>query len=86
MDFIWVLFLRFIVQVYQYLFTDIQCETMSSLNNIVVLLLSLYLIDNGMAKRTAGLVIFRRSNSQTEYLMLKPSKDGKVWSPPKGKN
>lgn len=37
-----------------------------------------------MAKRLAGLVIFRRANAQIEYLMLKPSKDEKAWSPPKG--
>lgn len=48
------------------------------------LLLTFSLLNNGMTKRTAGLVIFRRVNSQLEFLMLKPSKDGKVWTPPKG--
>lgn len=58
---------------------------MSSPNHIIVLLLLLYLFGNAMGKRTAGLLIFRRSNnSEIEYLMLKPSKDDKVWSPPKG--
>lgn len=62
----------------------IQSKKMSSRNGVIVLLLLFYLINNGMAKRTAGLIIFRRVNSQIEYLMLKPTNDRKVWSPPKG--
>lgn len=63
---------------------NIQCKMMSSRNSIAVFLLLLSMFNNGMAKKTAGLVIFRRANAQIEYLMLKPTKDGKVWSPPKG--
>lgn len=62
----------------------IQCWKMSSRNKIVALLLVFSLFSNGMTKRTAGLVIFRHVNSELEFLMLKPSKEGKVWSPPKG--
>lgn len=37
-----------------------------------------------MGKRVAGLFVFRRINSNVEYLMLKPAKPQKNWSPPKG--
>lgn len=35
-------------------------------------------------KRVAGMVVYRQIDQNIEYLMLKPSKDGKDWSPPKG--
>lgn len=65
-------------------FVDIQSNRMNSLNSIIVLLLLLHSFGNGMSKRIAGLVVFRRVNAQIEYLMLRPSKSGKSWSPPKG--
>lgn len=37
-----------------------------------------------MVKRAAGFLIFRRLNSQTEYLLLKASYGNKHWTPPKG--
>lgn len=52
---------------------------------VVFLLVLLHLCANAMAKkRLAGLAIFRQSDQGVEYLMLKPSKEGKDWSPPKG--
>lgn len=36
------------------------------------------------AERSAGLLIFRRLNSQIEYLLLKASEMDKNWTPPKG--
>lgn len=35
-------------------------------------------------ERSAGLLIFRRFNSQIEYLLLKASEMGQNWTPPKG--
>lgn len=37
-----------------------------------------------MGKRAAGFLIFRRLNSQIEYLLLKASYGDKHWTPPKG--
>lgn len=53
---------------------------------IIVLFLLFQFCPTGMAKkRIAGLVIYRTLDQGiTEYLMLKPSKDEKDWSPPKG--
>lgn len=51
---------------------------------IVLLLLFQFSIEGMAKKKVAGLVIFRQSNQEIEYLMLKPSKEGKDWSPPKG--
>lgn len=35
-------------------------------------------------ERSAGFLIFRRSNSKVEYLLLKASEMGMHWGPPKG--
>lgn len=35
-------------------------------------------------ERSAGMLIFRRSGSRIEYLLLKASEADKTWSPPKG--
>lgn len=35
-------------------------------------------------ERSAGLLIFRRFNSQIEFLLLKASEMGQNWTPPKG--
>ncbi|XP_055303025.1 bis(5'-nucleosyl)-tetraphosphatase [asymmetrical]-like [Sitodiplosis mosellana] len=46
-----------------------------------------YYMQNGIVtKRGAGLLVFRRFDSQIEYLLLKASKGSppKHWSPPKG--
>lgn len=51
---------------------------------LAISLLLFCILVQTMGKRVAGLVIFRQSNSEIEYLMLKPSKDRKNWSPPKG--
>lgn len=52
---------------------------------VIVLLVLFHLCAGGMAKKkVAGLVIYRQSGQGVEYLMLKPSKDDKDWSPPKG--
>lgn len=37
-----------------------------------------------MAKRAAGLVIFRRLTDKIEYLMLRTSYGNHHWTPPKG--
>lgn len=51
---------------------------------IVLFLLIQFSIGCLAKKRVAGLVIYRQSDQGIEYLMLKPSKKGKDWSPPKG--
>lgn len=35
-------------------------------------------------ERSAGMLVFRRANSQIEYLLLNASEFDKNWSPPKG--
>ena len=35
-------------------------------------------------EKSAGFLIFRRVNSQIEYLLLKATEMGKFWTPPKG--
>lgn len=67
-----------------FVYNVIQSIAMRSLNSITVFLLLVSFFNDGMAKRVVGLMIFRCNNSQIEYLMLKPSKAGKDWSPPKG--
>lgn len=37
-----------------------------------------------MTRRAAGFLIFRRFNSEIEYLMLKASYGSHHWTPPKG--
>lgn len=54
------------------------------LSKIVFVLFFAYLAAPAMGKKVAGLVVFRKLNSRIEYLMLKPSKPDKEWSPPKG--
>lgn len=39
-----------------------------------------------MGKRAAGFLIFRRLNSQVEYLLMKASYGSHHWTPPKGKS
>lgn len=54
-------------------------------SRVIVIFLLLQFSLGGMAKKiVAGLVIYRESDQGIEYLMLKPSKDRKDWSPPKG--
>lgn len=38
-----------------------------------------------LAKKVAGLVVFRRIDGKNEYLMLAAKNSKKDWSPPKGK-
>lgn len=38
-----------------------------------------------MVKRAAGFLIFRRYNSEVQYLMLKASYGSFHWTPPKGR-
>ncbi|XP_031624551.1 bis(5'-nucleosyl)-tetraphosphatase [asymmetrical]-like [Contarinia nasturtii] len=55
---------------------------------VVFLVLTLsYFAVGIMAKKVAGLVVFRRTNDTNaiEYLMLKPKSNKKKWSPPKGR-
>lgn len=53
-------------------------------HQIVILLVLTYFSIGVMSKKVAGLVVFRRVNGNTEYLMLKPNSRKKEWSPPKG--
>lgn len=55
------------------------------LSKVIFVLFFVYLAAPAMGKKVAGLVVFRRVDSRIEYLMLKPSKENKEWSPPKGK-
>lgn len=41
-------------------------------------------LDYGKVKQVAGLIVFRKINDNIDYLVLKPVKDNKYWSPPKG--
>lgn len=58
---------------------------MNAARKVIALLLLFHFSMETMAKkRVAGLVIYRQADQGVEYLMLKPSKEGKDWSPPKG--
>lgn len=51
---------------------------------ISLLLLLRFSVKRMAKKRVAGLAVFRQNGQDVEFLMLKPSKEGKDWSPPKG--
>lgn len=66
-------------------FSAVDTIMLNTLRGVIILLLLFQFSVKGMAKkRVAGMVIFRQLDQNIEYLMLKPSKDGKDWSPPKG--
>ncbi|XP_031639971.1 bis(5'-nucleosyl)-tetraphosphatase [asymmetrical]-like [Contarinia nasturtii] len=51
---------------------------------IFAVLLILSLVHFSMAKKGAGLIIFRRTGNKIEYLLLKSIKKDNSWGPPKG--
>lgn len=66
--------------------TRFKCKLSNmKLSKVIFVLFFAYLAAPAMGKKVAGLVVFRRVDSHIEYLMLKPSKPNKEWSPPKGK-
>lgn len=55
------------------------------LKNIFFILSVVHLSGLTLAKKVAGLVVFRRLDEKNEYLMLAAMNSKKDWSPPKGK-
>ena len=41
--------------------------------------------DETMVVQAAGMMVFRKSASQVQYLMMKASYGAKHWTPPKGR-